>query len=162
MDSVIVAVVLLGVCQCIAVFCGCLFLRQVLNAKQAEIEKKMSDAVHGFIDPGGPEGNEPSQLGKILQAAGVVMGSAAAKSLIDQYAAMTTHMKKAETSALTEIGAAGGISPLELLAKGKGKGGGFAMLAQALLPMLGNMLQGQRGGGNGGSSSLRDRLRRGG
>lgn len=153
----IFAAILLGVCQIITMLGCVLLLRRLINAKQAEIEERAERALRDWVES--PEAGKPSKLAVMLDAAGAVVGSAAARSLMASL--------KQDASAQAHV--ANGISDtlqaqqnpvLGLLTGGKrGKGAAVLRLAE----MLGPMLAGS-GKGNGATtegSSVHSRLQKG-
>lgn len=153
----IVAAILLGVCQIITMLGGVLLLRRLINAKQAELEEKAERALRDWVES--PEAGKPSKLAVTLDAAGAVIGSAAARSLmasLKQDASAQAHV----ANGMVETLQAQQNPVLGLLAGGKrGKGAAVMRLAELLGPMLAGA-----GKGNGATSegrSVHDRLQKG-
>jgi hypothetical protein len=134
MDSVIVAAILLGICQIAGFYCLSLLIRRAINAKQAEIEARAEAALHKWLDPG-PDG-KPSQFAEVLDVGGSIIGAAAARSIMASLMAERSHTARAANGLSDEI--QGAQNPiLGLLTGGKrGKGAALAKLAQVLGPML--------------------------
>jgi len=152
----IIAAILLGLCQIVTTFGACLLLRRFINAKQAEIEAKAEASLRAWIDLQGENHDQPSKLALMLDGMGAVVGSAAARSLMNSI--------KQPASAAANV--ANGIAEpmiaqqnplLAMLTTGKrGKGAAVLRLAELLGGMLGKPVD----SGNGASSvSVRDRLR---
>ena len=152
----VTAAILLGICQIITVLGACLFMRRLLNAKQAEIEAKAEAALRAWIELQGENKDQPSKLALMLDGMGAVIGSAAARSLMNSV--------KQNASSTAQV--ANGISEpmlaqqnplLAMLTTGKrGKGAAVMRLAE----MLGGMLGKPAGNGNSApTGSVRDRLR---
>lgn len=152
------AVILLGVCQIIGMFGACLLLRHIINAKQAELEEKAERALRDWVEAS--EEGKPSKLALLLDSAGAVVGSAAARSIMASLKQDSSSVAQVANSAAGAL--QGQTNPImALLGSGKrGKGAAVARLTEMLAPMFG-------GGGNGHSAdttsvSVRDRLKRGG
>lgn len=153
----IVAAVLLCLCQIASTIVAVVFIRRFINAKQAEIEAKAEAAVRAWIELQGENKDQPSKLALMLDGMGAVIGSAAARSLMNSI--------KQPASAVANV--ANGISEplmaqqnplLAMLTSGKrGKGAAVLRLAELLGGMMG------RPNDNGNSAppggSVRDRLR---
>lgn len=153
----ILAVILLGLCQIITTFGACLLLRRFINAKQAEIERKAEEALRAWVELQGENHDQPSKLALMLDGMGAVIGSAAARSLMNSI--------KQPASAVANV--ANGISEplmaqqnplLALLTTGKrGKGAAVLRLAELLGGMMGKPSDNGNSTPSGGS--VRDRLR---
>jgi len=153
MDNIIVAVLLLGFCQLVGCYCLSLLIRRAINAKQAEIEARAEAALHEWLDPG-PDGGA-SKGAKVLDAAGAVVGSAAARSIMSALNAEKSHTARA-ANGLSDVIQAEQNPLLGLLAGGKrGKGAAIAKLGQ----LLQGMYSGGNSGGDGHASSVTDRQR---
>jgi hypothetical protein len=142
MGNDIVAVLLYSACQCLVVFCLCLWLRHFLNAKQAEIERRAEEALRSWVEA--PEG-QASKLAEAISAMGAVVGSSAARSLRSSLQTDTSHVN---TLANNTAGAIeGAANPLlSILAGGpRGKGAAVRQLAAILAPMF-LKSQGSNGG----------------
>jgi len=154
----IFAVVLLGVCQIITILGAVLLLRRFINAKQAEIEKRADEALQSWIGLQGENKDQPSKLAMMLDGMGAVIGSAAARSLLNslkQPASADAHVANGITDQLQ----AQANPLLALLTAGK-RGKGAAMLR--LADMLGGMFGKPSDNGNSSplGGSVRDRLNR--
>jgi hypothetical protein len=153
----IIAAILLGICQIVTVFGACWMLRRFFNAKQAEIEAKAEAALRSWIELQGENHDQPSKLALVLDSAGAVVGSAAARSLMASL--------KQSTSAPAQV--ANGIAEpmlaqqnplLAMLTTGKrGKGAAVLRLAEMLGGVLGK--PSDSGNGSHAQGSVRDRLR---
>ena len=145
----IAAALLLAFCQIVTVFGACLLLRRWINAKQAEIEAKAERALREWIES--PKEGEPSKLAVMLDAAGAVVGSAAARSLMASFKQQSSSAAQVANGASDMLQAQ--QNPLVgLLAGGKrGKGAALLRLAELLGPMLGGK-SGNHSGDSGGSS----------
>lgn len=152
------AVILLCVCQILTTYGLTLILRRIINAKQAEIEAKAEAALRAWIDLQGENHDQPSKLALMLDSMGAVVGSAAARSLMNSM--------KQSTSAVANV--ANGIADpllaqqnplLAMLTTGKrGKGAAVLRLAE----MLGGVFAKPHDNGNSAPNggSVRDRLNR--
>jgi len=142
----IFAAVLLSICQIVSIFGACLVLRHVINAKQAEIEAKVERALREWVES--PEPGKPSKLALVLDSAGAVVGSAAARSLMasmKQDVSSVAHVANGASDLITAQ-----QNPLVgMLTGGKrGKGAALMRLAELIGPMLGG-----KGSGNGTNDS---------
>jgi len=152
--ELIIAAVLLGICEIIGFVGFGWLLRLWFNAKQAEIEKRLADTMQEWLEQPAPD--KPSKLAELADAAGTVIGSAAARSL------MATMSQQQSALAHVANGAAdtlqGQQNPiLGLLQGGKrGKGAAVLRLAQMLGPMLGGL--GGKSGSNGGEGKPSSRM----
>ena len=153
----IIAAILLCICQLVTSIGLALLFRQFFNAKQAEIEQKAEAAFRSWIELQGENNDQPSKMALILDSAGAVVGSAAARSLM-------ASLK--QTSSSTAQVANGIAEPMlaqqnplfALLTTGKrGKGAAVLRLAE----MLGGVFGKPTDSGNGAVShgSVRDRLK---
>jgi len=126
----LIAVILLGICQIAALFSSVYLVRRYVEAKQAQFEAKLAD----LVTP--PSEGKPSKLSLIVDAAGTVIGSAAARSL------MATLQQRNSSVAQVANGQADLLQAqanplLALLSGGKrGKGAAVQRLAELLGPML--------------------------
>ena len=128
-------------------FGACLLLKRILNAKQAEIEAKLENALRDWTEAQ-PDG-KPSKLGLMLDATGAVVGSAAARSLMatmKQSAGADTHLANGVSDQLQ----AESNPLLGLLANTKrGKGAALMRLASLVGPLLNPSGPSQAEGKNG-------------
>jgi len=153
----IIAAILLGICQIIGFIGFGWLLRMYFERKQAQIERRIDATLHEWFTPEA-EG-EPHKAARALAAMGEVVGAAAARSIMASIAADRSHLSRQVNGALDE--AQGAQNPiLGLLSGGKrGKGAALAQLAAALGPMLaGHGGGGHNGGSNSNEKSVRDRL----
>jgi hypothetical protein len=116
-------------------------------AKQAEIEAKIHDTLYDFVAPQGD--GKASKLGDLLANAGLIVGQAAANTIMSNLNASNGHAVRAANDIAGAID--GQSSPLAgvlgLLKGGRrGKGAAIGRLAEILGPMLGG---GSAAGGNG-------------
>jgi hypothetical protein len=153
----IITALLLVISQIVTVFGVCWMLRRFFNSKQAEIEAKAEAALRSWIELQGENHDQPSKLALILDSAGAVVGSAAARSMMASL--------KQSTSAPAQV--ANGIAEpmlaqqnplLAMLTTGKrGKGAAVLRLAEMLGGVFGKPLD--SGNGSHAQGSVRDRLR---
>lgn len=134
MSSMIVAAILLGVCQIIGFLGLSLLIRRAINAKQREIEARAEAAMREWLEPKA-EG-KPSRFAELLDAGGTIIGAAAARSIMSALSADKSHAARVANGLTDEL--QGAQNPiLGLLAGGKrGKGAAIARLAEVLGPML--------------------------
>jgi hypothetical protein len=130
----IIAVILLGVCQIVAMFGVCLLIRMWAERKQEEIERKLNVVIHSWVDSQG-EG-QPSKLAVVMEAVGALVGAAAAKSI------MASVKQQSSSVAQVANGLSDGIeaqqNPLLAMLGGKrGKGSAVSRLLTLIGPMLG-------------------------
>jgi hypothetical protein len=139
----IIAAILLGICQIVTMFGACLLIRLWAERKQEEIERKLLIAIHSWVDA--PGEGQPSKVGVIMEAVGALVGAAAAKSLMASV--------KQQSSSVAQV--ANGLSdsieaqqnPLLAMMGGKrGKGSAVERLLTLIGPMLGGNHK-QDGGG---------------
>jgi len=155
----IIAAVLLGICQIIGFLGLSWLLRMYFDHKQAEIERRIDATLREWFTP--EHEGEPHKAAKALSAMGEVVGAAAARSIMASIAADRSHVARAANGAADEL--QGVQNPiLGLLSGGRrGKGAALAQLAAALGPMLGGGNGGNGGNGsNPGGKSVRERLQR--
>jgi hypothetical protein len=159
MDNVVIAALLLGLSQILAVLALSRMIRRIINAKQAELEARAEAAMHKWLDA--QEGGKPSKMAEVLDAGGTVIGLAAARSIMGALSAEKSHTARAANGMTDEI--IGGQNPiLGLLSGGKrGKGAALARLAEVLGPMLmgGNKNGGDNGAQSSGAGSVSARIR---
>lgn len=154
-----IAVLLFGVTEVLCTLCLCLWLRHILNAKQAEIEEKAEQALRDWVQP--QEGNKPSKLAEMLSATGSVIGSAAAQSIMASMSASNSQAAR-QANGLADEALARKNPALGLLTGGKrGKGAAIMRLGE----LLGDMFNGAGGapsgnGGNPSSDDVADRIGR--
>jgi hypothetical protein len=136
-----IALILLGIAQ-ITVTIGVIFAaRRYIEDKQAELEERATLILADWFNPASP--TEASKMAALLDAAGAIIGGAAARSIMGSLGQRDSSVAKAANGAADEIEAT--QNPLMgLLGKSKrGRGAAVARLGQLLLPMLSNI------GGNG-------------
>jgi len=130
----IIAAIMLGLCQ-IVTFTGlaCLF-RMWADRKQSEIEQRIDAALHDWCDQ--PEEGMPSKLALAADAIGATVGAAAAKALMRSLKVDNSHVARVANGLSDEVQAE--QNPLlGLLAGGaRGKGAAVMKLAGLLGPML--------------------------
>jgi len=155
---VVIVTVLVGACQIITLLGVALLLKRWADAKQAEIEARLSAALRAWGEPQG-EG-KPSKAAEVLDAMGAVVGAAAARTIMSSLAADASHTARAANT-LGDIAQGQSNPVLGLLTGGKrGKGAALARLAEIIGPMLAQN-QGNHNQGDAGARSVRDRLGRG-
>jgi len=139
----VLTVLLLCGCQVLCTLSFCLFIRHVINAKQEEIEQRASDALRDWLTA---EEGKPSKAALVIDKAGQVIGSAAARSLMASLQVEKSHVARVANGISDEI--QGAQNPiLGLLAGGKrGKGAAVMQLAGLLQGILGKTAP---AGGNG-------------
>ena len=151
MTSVAIAAAIILAGHFLAITVVCILAARYIERKQRKIERQLEEIVHKWVDPG-PD-NSPSELAKVLDAMGAVVGSAAARTIMSSIAAERSHTARAANSMADEI--QGAQNPiLGLLTGGKrGKGAALQRLAEVLGPMLFRVPNNP--GSNGGQESPR-------
>jgi hypothetical protein len=130
-------VFLTGLLQSIIVVVG---LRWLLSRERERIADSLADLQREWFSA--PEG-EPHKAAKVLDAAGSVVGAAAARSIMASLGADASHAARAANGAADILQAQ--QNPLMALLSGgkRGKGAAVMRLAEMLGPMLGgNKLNG--------------------
>lgn len=144
----VVAAILLGFCQIIGFFCFSMLLRQWFNAKQAEFEARAAALVREWTEQPSPD--KPSKLAQVADAAGTVIGAAAARSIMASVSQGQSAVAHVANGAADQLQAQ--QNPLMGLLQGgkRGKGAAVLRLAQLIGPMLGGLSGGKaETGGNG-------------
>lgn len=139
--SVILAAIILGCIQILG-FVGLSWsLRLYFDRKQAEIESRIDATVRGWMEP--TEDGKMSKFGELLDAAGSVIGRAAAHSIMGALSSQDGKAARLANDLSANVEAK--QNPImALLAGGKrGKGAAVMRLAELLGPML------SRSGGSG-------------
>lgn len=151
----ILAAIIISVSQFVAILAGCLLIRRILNAKEAEIVARVSLMAQEWFNPTA-EG-KPSKAAEILDAAGSVVGAAAARSIMASLSASNSHAARAANGMADELQAQ--QNPiLGLLTGGKrGKGAALMRLAELLGPAL---LKGGNGGSGDNTIDVKKRIER--
>lgn len=146
--ELIVAAALLGICEIIGFVGFGWLIRQWFESKQAEIERRLADTMQEWLVQPAPD--KPSKLAELADAAGTVIGSAAARSIMATVSQSQSAIAHVANGAADQL--QGQTNPiLGLLQGGKrGKGAAVLRLAQMLGPMLGG-LGGGKSGSNGGT-----------
>jgi hypothetical protein len=153
----IIAAVLLGICQLVTSIGLALLFRQFFNTKQAEIEQKAEAAFRAMIELQGENHDQPSKLALMLDSAGAVVGAAAARSLMASLK-QTTSATAQVANGITEPMLAQQNPLLAMLTTGKrGKGAAVLRLAEMLGGVFGKPID--SGNGSHAQGSVRDRLR---
>lgn len=151
----VLAVLLTGILQTIALLLGASWL---ISREKHQLHQSFHEAVSEWFVA---EEGKPSKFAEVLDAAGSVVGSAAARSIMASLNAGKSHAVRLANGMVDEVEAQ--QNPLLGLLGGskRGKGAGLAQLVQLLGPML------ARGGGgsgdngrNGHSASVADRIKR--
>jgi hypothetical protein len=139
---VLIALVLLIVCQITVPIGAAIALRRWAERKQAEIEQRIEAAVHEWTDAPGP--GLPSKAAETVSLCGEIIGRSAAKSIKQSFTQESTALTQVTNGIVEPIEAQ--ANPLITLMTGgrRGKNAAIFRLAQILGPMLGN-----KGGGNG-------------
>jgi hypothetical protein len=143
MGDILLASLLLILAQSLLFGAGFLLIRAALIRKQQEIEQRVSETIHSWIDAEGD--GKPSKLAVTLEAMGAVVGSAAARSLMASIGADGAHMAKAANNVSDQIEAQ--TNPLGMLLKGGRRGKGAAI--DRLSGLVMQLFQNSSGGGNG-------------
>lgn len=151
----ILAVILLAVCQVLGFVGLSWFLRLYFDRKQAEIEARITATLKDWMEQPAPD--QPSKFAQLVQMAGTVIGSAAAHSIMASLNASDSHAARAANSAADSLQAQ--TNPLLALLAGGKRGKGAAVLR--LAEMLGPLLTGAgRSGDNGHATDVAERLKR--
>lgn len=152
----IVAAILLGVCQIITPLGLCLFLRHIINAKQHEIEQKAEAVMREWLTA--PE-NQPSKAALLIDKAGSIIGAAAARSIMSSINSEKSHVARVANGVADEL--QGAQNPiLGLLAGGKrGKGAAVMQLAGMLQGILAPSGKVDSSSDNGAGSDVSNRIR---
>jgi len=134
-------------------------IRRIIDQKQADIEAKIAELSATWLEPAG-EGKS-SRLAEVFDLAGKTVGSAAARSIMQNLKSDEGHVAMVANGLADEI--QGKQNPLLGLLAGRkrGKGAAVMKLAEMLGPMIQNMGQGG-GSGNGHETgvSVKGRLNR--
>lgn len=127
---------------------------------RASYEARLAALLREWGSPGADGG--PSQLASLVDAAGTVIGRAAAQSIMASVSASDAHVARVANGLADEV--QGRQNPvLGLLAGGRrGKGAAVARLAELLGPLLSSAGSPAGEVGNNGHSSVRDRMLRNG
>lgn len=141
----ILAIVLLAICALLSPFASLYLLKRYAESKQAEIEARIEDAIHVWIDKS-PDGKS-SKLAEAAEALGTVIGQGAARSL------MTSFAQAKSSEGVVANTMADGLqvqqNPLLALMTNTRRGKGAAV--ERLVGLLGSMFSGG-GPKNGGHS----------
>jgi hypothetical protein len=131
------------VCQVVCFGGFLLLLRRIINAKQAEYAAKADAAFRKWFVA--EEEGKPSKAALILDAAGAVVGSAAARSIMASLNTDKGHAARAANGIADEMIAQ--QNPLLGILTGskRGKGAAVQRLAEMIGPMLSNMGKGGNG-----------------
>jgi len=151
--SVTLAVIILGVIQCLGFLGFSWLLRRYFDRKQAEIEAKVEAVIRGWVEA--PEDGRMSKLGEFLDAVGSIIGRAAAHSIMG--ALSSQDGKAARLANDLSANAEAKQNPImALLAGGKrGKGAAVMRLAELLGPMLSRAGGGSDNHGSGASDTFK-------
>lgn len=153
----IAAVILLCLCQIVTTFGACLILRRIIDAKQAELERRAEQALQNWITLQGDNKDQPSKLAMMLDGMGAVIGSAAARSLMASLKQSTSAPAQVAGSVSDQLMAQGNPLLAMLTAGKRGKGAAVLKLAEMLGGMMGKPSDNGNSAPTGGS--VRDRLR---
>jgi len=147
----VLAALLFGICQASIMLGALLLSRWWLNRKQADIERRLNEAVREWVEA--PAEGQPSRLAITLDAMGAVIGAAAARSLMASMKQSQSSVAQVANGAADEL--QGKVNPImALLAGGKrGKGAAVARLSEMLLPLLTGNRSSNGGGAGGGPPS---------
>lgn len=150
------AIAALLLCQLVVLICGVVLLPRWIARKQEDIERRLNETVHSWVDSPGvtDEGKPlPSKMAEVLEVMGVVVGSAAARSLRASLQQQASSQAQVANGALDQL--QGAENPLLGLLAGGRRGKGAAI--QALALKLWEMFP-KGGAGNGHSESIIGRL----
>lgn len=148
-------VILTGFLQTIGLIVG---VNWLIGREKRLLQERLLAAQHEWFTP--PAEGQPHKAAVVLDAAGSVVGAAAARSIMASLSADASHAARAANGMADEL--QGRANPLlGLLAGGKrGKGAAMMRLAEVLGPMLQGKPSQADNGHDGGS--VRSRLQRGG
>lgn len=155
----ILAIILVGVCQIMAIFCVGFLLRRYVENKQREYAEKIETAIRDLVEPG-PDG-KPSKLADMLAMMGAVVGSSAARSLRAALQQQQSAVAQVANGAADEL--QGMDNPLVGLLTGgrRGKNAAVQRLGAMLMQMFGRSVAGAGNGQNELQGSLLSRMQRG-
>jgi HAMP domain-containing protein len=120
-------------------------LRRVVDIKIEAIKSDLTATITDYVSP---QGKDPSKLAEITETVGIIIGAAAAKSLMQSMGQRNSAASKVAGEMASAVD--GQSNPLLALASSlpKGKGAGIARLAQLLAPMVGGNHGNQSSGGD--------------
>lgn len=156
----VLAAVLLGICQILSSIILSLLIRHYLKTKTQELEERAEAVLRDWVES--PEDGKPSKLALILDSAGAVVGAAAARSIMASMKQQASSVAEVANGISDQIGAQQNPA-LALLTGGKrGKGAALIRLAEMLGPLFKNGNGASGGTSEIGSHSVRSRIERGG
>lgn len=137
----LIAVILLGIGQILAILAVPLLIRRIIDVKQRELEMQARNLLADWLNP--PEPDKLSKAGVLLQKAGELIGFAAARSIMASIAADASHATRAANTIVDAVETS--RNPIQAMLGGgkRGKAGSI----QALMEIIGPMLKGSGGSG---------------
>jgi hypothetical protein len=149
----IIAAVLLGICQFASAFTLFLLFKYLMESKQRQLERRLEQAIKEWTYQ--PEADKPSKLAVLVDSVGAVIGSAAARSLMASVKQQSSSVAQVANGLSDQAQAQ--INPLAALVSGgkRGKGAALLRLAEIIGPMLS-----KQSGSNGSGESLPPRRHR--
>jgi ATP-dependent protease HslVU (ClpYQ) peptidase subunit len=130
----IIAAVLLGICQLASAFTLFLLFKYLIESKQAKLERRLEEALKEWTSQ--PEPDKPSKVAVLVDSIGAVIGSAAARSLMASVKQQSSSVAQVANGLSDQ--AQSQINPLAALMSGgkRGKGAALARLTEIIGPML--------------------------
>jgi hypothetical protein len=149
----IIAAVLLGICQFASAFTLFLLFKYLMESKQKQLERRLEQAIKEWTYQ--PEPDKPSKLAVLVDSVGAVIGSAAARSLMSSMKQQSSSVAQVANGLSDQAQAQ--INPLAALVAGgkRGKGAALLRLAEIIGPMLS-----KQSGSNGSGESIPPRRHR--
>jgi hypothetical protein len=149
----IIAAVLLGICQFASAFTLFLLFKYLMESKQRQLERRLGQAIKEWTYQ--PEPDKPSKLAVLVDSVGAVIGSAAARSLMASMKQGSSSVAQVANGLSDQVQAQ--INPLAALVSGgkRGKGAALLRLAEIIGPMIS-----KQSGSNGGGESVTPRRHR--
>ena len=132
--TMLIAVILLGIAQIVAILLVPVLIRRAIDAKQRELQEQAHLLLVDWLNPPAPD--KLSKLGEFLQKAGALVGQSAAHSIMASLSADASHAARAANEITETIEAK--RNPLAMLMGGKrGKGAAIQSLLETIGPLLG-------------------------
>lgn len=156
-----IALVLLAFCQLVALVGIAWYFNRILERKQRILEDLVRSWIQTWLTP--PGEGKPHKLAELIAAAGEVIGSSAARSIMASLNADKSHVARAANGIVDEAQAQ--ANPILALLAGskRGKGAALARLAELIGPALMGASGGLGGAGdNGRKTAVQERLWKGG
>lgn len=132
---VVVACGLLSICQFVMLLCAGVWIQRILDRKILEVRNQIQGAIEDLVTAPAPD--QPSKLAQLLDLAGSVVGSAAARSIMASLAADKSHAVRVANSASDELEAQQNPIMSILAGTKRGRGAGLLRLAGLLGGILG-------------------------